>query len=100
MSGTWRRVSAWMRSWRITRWIFEHYPDLGKESVSYEDSISREFYELEREAIFKRSWLNVGRVAAVDARSHQLAQQARALVGIELGHRGSGALLRHGRGLE
>jgi phenylpropionate dioxygenase-like ring-hydroxylating dioxygenase large terminal subunit len=34
---------------------------LGKEPVSYEDSISSEFYELEREAVFKRAWLNVGR---------------------------------------
>ncbi len=40
----------------------EHYPELGTGPVSYEDSISPEFYELEREAIFKRSWLNVGRV--------------------------------------
>ena len=40
----------------------EHYPELGTEPVSYEDSISPEFYELEREAIFKRAWLNVGRV--------------------------------------
>ncbi len=39
-----------------------HYPDLGTAPVSYEDSISPEFYELEREAIFKRAWLNVGRV--------------------------------------
>ncbi len=39
-----------------------HYPELGTEPVSYEDSISPDFYELEREAIFKRSWLNVGRV--------------------------------------
>ena len=39
-----------------------HYPELGTEPMSYEDSISPEFYELEREAIFKRSWLNVGRV--------------------------------------
>ncbi|EFC86043.1 aromatic ring-hydroxylating dioxygenase subunit alpha [Parafrankia sp. EUN1f] len=38
------------------------YPDLGTGLVSYEDSISPEFYELEREAIFKRAWLNVGRV--------------------------------------
>ena len=30
--------------------------------MSYEDSISPEFYELERAAIFKRAWLNVGRV--------------------------------------
>jgi glycine betaine catabolism A len=39
-----------------------HYPDLGTEPLSYEDSISSEFYELEREAIFRRVWLNVGRV--------------------------------------
>jgi glycine betaine catabolism A len=39
-----------------------HYPELGTEPMSYEDSISPEFYELEREAIFKRSWLNVGRI--------------------------------------
>ena len=35
----------------------EHYPQLGTEPVSYEDSISPEFYELEREAIFERAWL-------------------------------------------
>ena len=40
----------------------EHYPELGTGSVSYEDSISPEFYELERKAIFQRVWLNVGRV--------------------------------------
>ncbi len=40
----------------------EHYPELGTGPLSSEDSISPEFYELEREAIFKRAWLNVGRV--------------------------------------
>jgi phenylpropionate dioxygenase-like ring-hydroxylating dioxygenase large terminal subunit len=39
-----------------------HFPELGTAPLSYEDSISPEFYELEREAIFKRAWLNVGRV--------------------------------------
>ena len=39
----------------------EHF-GLNTDPVSYEDSISPEFYELEREAIFKRAWLNVGRV--------------------------------------
>jgi phenylpropionate dioxygenase-like ring-hydroxylating dioxygenase large terminal subunit len=39
----------------------QHY-GLGTEPMSYEDSISPEFFELEREAIFKRAWLNVGRV--------------------------------------
>jgi phenylpropionate dioxygenase-like ring-hydroxylating dioxygenase large terminal subunit len=40
----------------------EHYPGLSTGPVSYEDSISPEYYELEREAIFGRAWLNVGRV--------------------------------------
>ena len=40
----------------------EHYPELGTGPVSYEDSISPEHYELERDANFKRTWLNVGRV--------------------------------------
>ena len=40
----------------------QHYPELGTGPVSYDDSISPEFYELEREAIFRRTWLNVGRV--------------------------------------
>src|SRR5262245_61482803 len=38
------------------------YPGLGTGPVSYEDSISREFFEVEREAIFERSWLYVGRI--------------------------------------
>ena len=39
----------------------EHF-ELGTEPMNYEDSISQEFFELEREAVFKRAWLNVGRV--------------------------------------
>ena len=40
----------------------KHYPELGTEPISFDDSTSPEFYALEREAIFKRAWLNVGRV--------------------------------------
>ena len=40
----------------------EHYPELGTGPVSFEDSVSPEFYEAERDAIFRRAWLNVGRV--------------------------------------
>ena len=43
----------------------EHYPQLGTAPVDYEDSISPEFYELERKAIFNKTWLNVGRVEQV-----------------------------------
>jgi phenylpropionate dioxygenase-like ring-hydroxylating dioxygenase large terminal subunit len=40
----------------------EHYPELGTAPVDYTDSIDPAFFEAEREAIFKRTWLNVGRV--------------------------------------
>src|SRR3990172_5523506 len=40
----------------------EHSPELGTGPVDYTDSISPEFYEREREAIFARTWLNVGRI--------------------------------------
>lgn len=40
----------------------EHYPELGTGPISFRDSTSREFYALEREAIFKRAWLNISRV--------------------------------------
>ena len=40
----------------------EHHPELGTGFVPFEDSISPEFHELEREAIFRRAWLNVGRI--------------------------------------
>src|SRR5215471_2917504 len=43
----------------------EHYPNLGTEPMSYEDSISPEFYQLEREAIFRRAWLKVGRIQQI-----------------------------------
>lgn len=43
------------------RWT-ERHPELGTGPVSFEDSISPEFYRLECDAIFKRAWLNVGRV--------------------------------------
>ena len=40
----------------------EHYPELGTAPLSYDDSTSPDFYERERKAIFKRAWLNVGRI--------------------------------------
>lgn len=39
----------------------EHF-GIGTEPLSYDDSISPEHYELERAAIFRKTWLNVGRV--------------------------------------
>jgi phenylpropionate dioxygenase-like ring-hydroxylating dioxygenase large terminal subunit len=55
----------------------ETYADLGTGLVSYEDSISPEFYELEREAIFKRAWLNVGRVEQLPSRGSYFTKDIR-----------------------
>jgi phenylpropionate dioxygenase-like ring-hydroxylating dioxygenase large terminal subunit len=43
----------------------EHYPELGTAPVDYNDSIDPAYYEAERRAIFRRSWLNVGRAEQV-----------------------------------
>ena len=40
----------------------QHYPHLRTTPSNYADSTSPEFYEAERDAIFRRTWLNVGRV--------------------------------------
>lgn len=40
----------------------KNYPELGTAPVDYSDSIDPAFFEAERNAIFKRTWLNVGRV--------------------------------------
>ncbi|GAA0954995.1 aromatic ring-hydroxylating dioxygenase subunit alpha [Actinocorallia libanotica] len=53
----------------------EHYPELGTAPISYEDSISPEFFELEREAIFKRAWLNVGRVEQLPRRGSYFTKE-------------------------
>jgi phenylpropionate dioxygenase-like ring-hydroxylating dioxygenase large terminal subunit len=39
-----------------------HYPRLGTQPVAYDDCVSADYYELERDAVFARTWLNVGRV--------------------------------------
>ncbi|MFL6206674.1 MAG: aromatic ring-hydroxylating oxygenase subunit alpha [Acidimicrobiales bacterium] len=40
----------------------QHHPELGTGFVAFEDSVSPAFYELERDAIFRQAWLNVGRI--------------------------------------
>jgi len=40
----------------------QHHAALGTGLVRFEDSVSPGFFELERKAIFERTWLNVGRV--------------------------------------
>jgi len=40
----------------------EHYEGLGTGPVNYSDSYDREYWEKEQQAVFMKSWLNVGRV--------------------------------------
>jgi hypothetical protein len=52
----------------------EHYGiDTGP--VSYEDSISPAHYQLERDAIFRRTWLNVGRVEQLPRNGSYFAKE-------------------------
>ena len=39
-----------------------NWPELGTAPVNYEDSIDPEHFKLEQQAIFKKTWLNIGRV--------------------------------------
>ncbi|WP_437517631.1 aromatic ring-hydroxylating oxygenase subunit alpha [Sorangium sp. So ce1099] len=48
------------------KWTLD-YPALGTEPVSTEPYLSPEFFALERERIFRRSWLCIGRVDEVPA---------------------------------
>ena len=41
------------------------YPELGRGPVSLEDCVSEEFYNKEREHVFKKTWLYMGRVERV-----------------------------------
>ena len=53
----------------------EHYPELGTDPVSYTDSISPEYYERERDAVFGRTWLNVGRVEQLARKGSYLTKE-------------------------
>ena len=72
----------------------EHF-GLATEPVSCTDSISPEFYEAERDAIFRRTWLNVGRVEQLPRNGSYFTKE---LDGAHLG-RGRAGHEGHGAGL-
>ncbi len=51
-----------MKSFSLQQRWANKYPELGTEPIPVEPNISAEYFERERERIFKRAWLNVGRV--------------------------------------
>ena len=50
------------------------YPDLGTAPVPVEVMTSPAYFELEREKIFKKSWLNVGRVDDIPERGDYMVK--------------------------
>src|SRR5215467_9850127 len=43
----------------------DRYPELGTKPIPIEPYISREYFEKERERIFSKVWLNIGRVEQI-----------------------------------
>lgn len=56
------------------RWA-RKYPDLGTGPVAAEPCISPEYFELEREHLFRRAWLNVGRIDEVPEPGHYFVRE-------------------------
>jgi nitrite reductase/ring-hydroxylating ferredoxin subunit len=72
----------------------QHYPELGTGPVSFRDSISPEFYELEREAVFKRAWLNLCRVEDIPQPGSHVLKEVEAAAATLLLVRGSDNRIR------
>ena len=73
----------------------EHYPELGTGAISFADSTSKEFYELEREAVFKRAWLNVARVEELPRVGSYVTKEIE--VARRIGHPGQRTRRSHSR---
>jgi phenylpropionate dioxygenase-like ring-hydroxylating dioxygenase large terminal subunit len=56
-----------MQTRMINKQWSEKYPDVGTGPVSTEPCISPEYFERERELIFRRHWINMGRVDEIPA---------------------------------
>lgn len=54
------------------------YPELGTEPVPIEPYVSPEIFELEREKVFKRAWLNVGRAEEIPKPGDYLVREIQA----------------------
>jgi phenylpropionate dioxygenase-like ring-hydroxylating dioxygenase large terminal subunit len=62
------------RTANFPRWTAKH-PELGTDPLPVTPNISPEYFERERERIFKRSWLNVGRVEDIPQAGDYLVKQ-------------------------
>lgn len=58
----------------LPQWTVK-YPQLGNAPLPIEPNVSPEYFDLEREKIFKRSWLNVGRVEDIPQAGDYLVKE-------------------------
>ena len=58
------------------RWA-DAFPELGRGPVSFDDCVSEEFYEKEREHVFRKSWLYMGRVEQLPNRGSYFTRELR-----------------------
>lgn len=78
---------------REKQWA-EKYPDLGTAPVPTEPYISEEYFALERDRIFRRTWLNVGRVEEIPNAGDFLAREIAICSASVLIIRGSDGIVR------
>jgi carnitine monooxygenase subunit len=57
----------------------DDYPELGRGPVSLEDCVSEDFYDKERERVFKKTWLYMGRVERVPRSGSYFTRELRFL---------------------
>ncbi|KDF01267.1 (2Fe-2S)-binding protein [Mycolicibacterium aromaticivorans JS19b1 = JCM 16368] len=53
----------------------ENWPELGTGPVNYEDSIDPEHWKLEQQAIFRKTWLQMGRVELVPKKGNYITRE-------------------------
>ena len=68
----------WSRKPASGHWT-DAYPELGRGPVSLEDCVSEEFYDKEREHVFKKTWLYMGRVERVPKSGSYFTRELRFL---------------------
>ncbi|MFV8163247.1 aromatic ring-hydroxylating oxygenase subunit alpha [Mycobacterium sp. 134] len=53
----------------------ENWPELGTGPVNYEDSIDPEHWKLEQQAIFRKTWLQMGRVELIPKKGRYITRE-------------------------
>ena len=71
------------------------YPELGRGPVSLEDCVSPDFYEKEREHVFSKTWLYVGRAERVPKSGSYFTRELRFLNTSVIIVRGKDDVIRH-----